>query len=346
MNYIEKCLPAFTAVSRGGKRRCHVVHQGRRRPPWRWPIPGVHGRDVIWSVPTAARPGAAAPCLPCAVGCFSRHSGWNSDVQLCKTEHAWPMVCWPVFADQYTNCKSASTPARRGAIDSDQQTVFHGSSNSEAWRLLRLVEICVWSWNVSEIVCLHIELNSTKYVFDKGLKTVLYTTLCWWTRPCDRLHEQTNRPKGGKRGKCLAPFRVKSCTQHEHAEGYTQQRYSTLLMTKYRVDQTLPIFLILGILDRSTSIWYTLEWGSWWQNPCCMLASFSAATLLGTTVDLKLSWSPKSTSCQLQLQISSLSRSHCIQCRPRREHQSWLTPPQPSSQKNDIKPQTSWKCTG
>jgi hypothetical protein len=40
---------------------------------------------------------------------------------------------------------------------------------------------------------------------------------------------------------------------------HSQQRYSTRLMTKYRVDQTLPIFPVLGNLDRSTSIWYTSD---------------------------------------------------------------------------------------
>jgi hypothetical protein len=85
-------------------------------------------------------------------------------------------------------------------------------------------------------------------------------------------------------------------------------------------------------------------------NPCCILASFHAAHYSEhKSCQLRhrkeQTWIPKSTSSHLLLQNSPSSSSHCIQCRPRREYQSWLTRPQPSSQQwNDIKPQTSQKC--
>uniref|UniRef100_A0ACD5UX95 Uncharacterized protein n=1 Tax=Avena sativa TaxID=4498 RepID=A0ACD5UX95_AVESA len=47
-----------------------------------------------------------------AVGCFLTHNGWNST---CESMAAGvPMVCWPVFADQYTNCKYACDVWRVG----------------------------------------------------------------------------------------------------------------------------------------------------------------------------------------------------------------------------------------
>uniref|UniRef100_A0A0D3GWR6 Uncharacterized protein n=1 Tax=Oryza barthii TaxID=65489 RepID=A0A0D3GWR6_9ORYZ len=40
-----------------------------------------------------------------AVGCFLTHSGWNSKCE--SVASGVPMVCWPVFADQYINRKYA-----------------------------------------------------------------------------------------------------------------------------------------------------------------------------------------------------------------------------------------------
>ncbi|KAI4997293.1 hypothetical protein ZWY2020_052635 [Hordeum vulgare] len=40
-----------------------------------------------------------------SVGCFLTHNGWNSTCE--GVAAGVPMVCWPGFADQYTNCKYA-----------------------------------------------------------------------------------------------------------------------------------------------------------------------------------------------------------------------------------------------
>jgi hypothetical protein len=53
-----------------------------------------------------------------AVGCFLTHNGWNST---CESIAAGvPMVCWPGFADQYTNSKYACEVWRVGARLDDE----------------------------------------------------------------------------------------------------------------------------------------------------------------------------------------------------------------------------------
>uniref|UniRef100_A0A0D9XRQ5 Glycosyltransferase n=1 Tax=Leersia perrieri TaxID=77586 RepID=A0A0D9XRQ5_9ORYZ len=88
------------------------------------------GRPFLWAIRENQISGGADGCLPAepfmeaasqsyittwcvqeqvlfhhAVGCFVAHNGWNST---CESIAAGvPMVCWPGFADQYTNCKYA-----------------------------------------------------------------------------------------------------------------------------------------------------------------------------------------------------------------------------------------------
>ncbi|XP_052165072.1 7-deoxyloganetin glucosyltransferase-like [Oryza glaberrima] len=78
-------------------------------------VPGDGGGDAL--LPTgfaAATEGRRCVATWCpqdrvlrhrAVGCFVTHSGWNSTCE--GVAAGVPMVCWPVFADQYTNCKYA-----------------------------------------------------------------------------------------------------------------------------------------------------------------------------------------------------------------------------------------------
>ncbi|CAM0909979.1 unnamed protein product [Alopecurus aequalis] len=56
-----------------------------------------------------------------AVGCYVTHNGWNST---CESIAAGvPMVCWPGFADQYTNSKYACEVWRVGARLDDEVTM-------------------------------------------------------------------------------------------------------------------------------------------------------------------------------------------------------------------------------
>ncbi|KAL6840845.1 hypothetical protein ACP4OV_029371 [Aristida adscensionis] len=97
-------------------------------PEFAWGLAAT-GRPFLWVVREGLVPGGAAALPPeflaetegrrrvaawCpqervlrhrAVGCFVTHCGWNSTCE--GVAAGVPMVCWPVFADQYTNCKYA-----------------------------------------------------------------------------------------------------------------------------------------------------------------------------------------------------------------------------------------------
>ncbi|KAF0897651.1 hypothetical protein E2562_000369 [Oryza meyeriana var. granulata] len=77
-------------------------------------VPGCGGPAALPAEFAAATEGRRCVATWCpqervlshrAVGCFVTHNGWNSTCE--GVAAGVPMVCWPGFADQYTNCKYA-----------------------------------------------------------------------------------------------------------------------------------------------------------------------------------------------------------------------------------------------
>ncbi|TVU32567.1 hypothetical protein EJB05_24300, partial [Eragrostis curvula] len=107
----------------------HTVLTPDQAAEFAWGL-AASGHPFLWSVRDGLVPGGVAGALPAgfpasterrchvttwcpqervlrhpAVGCFLTHNGWNST---CESLAAGvPMVCWPGFADQFTNCKYA-----------------------------------------------------------------------------------------------------------------------------------------------------------------------------------------------------------------------------------------------
>ncbi|KAG2657798.1 hypothetical protein PVAP13_1KG147600 [Panicum virgatum] len=104
----------------------HTVITPKQLAEFAWGL-AASGRPFLWSIrDDAVRGGGLPPAFTTetaglcrvtawcpqeqvlrhpAVGCFLTHNGWNST---CESLAAGvPMVCWPGFADQYTNCKYA-----------------------------------------------------------------------------------------------------------------------------------------------------------------------------------------------------------------------------------------------
>ncbi|XP_062194607.1 7-deoxyloganetin glucosyltransferase-like [Phragmites australis] len=107
----------------------HTVLTSEQLAEFAWGL-AASGHPFLWSIRDNLVPGGGLAALPptfaaetagrcrlttwCpqeqvlrhpAVGCFLTHNGWNST---CESVAAGvPMVCWPGFADQCTNCKYA-----------------------------------------------------------------------------------------------------------------------------------------------------------------------------------------------------------------------------------------------